>query len=114
MAGDGQKLPIKMLNDRLLVKLSKEDGRIEVEFEVDQNRNGVRWHVVLLRNGVRVAGRTTLSLPKVCVALRSGLSSSQTATGPAGAPATFSMRAVMSVFALRLSTFRKYRRAFGS
>jgi hypothetical protein len=33
------------------LKLSEEDGRIEVEFEVDQNRNGVRWRVVLRRNG---------------------------------------------------------------
>ena len=31
------------------LKLSEEDGRIEVEFEVDQNRNGVRWTVVLSR-----------------------------------------------------------------
>jgi hypothetical protein len=31
------------------LKLSEEDGRIEVEFEVDQNRNGVRWAVVLRR-----------------------------------------------------------------
>jgi len=31
------------------LKLSEEDGRIEVEFEVDQNRNGVRWNVVLRR-----------------------------------------------------------------
>ena len=37
------------------LKLSPENGRIEVEFEVDQNRNGVRWNVVLTRNGVRVA-----------------------------------------------------------
>lgn len=37
------------------LKLSEEDGRIEVEFEVDQNRNGVRWNVVLKRNGGRVA-----------------------------------------------------------
>jgi hypothetical protein len=37
------------------IKLSAEDGRIETEFEVDQNRNGVRWNVVLKRNGVRVA-----------------------------------------------------------
>jgi len=37
------------------LKLSKENGRIEVEFEVDQNRNGVRWNVVLTRNGARVA-----------------------------------------------------------
>jgi hypothetical protein len=36
------------------LKLSDEDGRIEVEFEVDQNRNGVRWTVVLNQNGSRV------------------------------------------------------------
>ena len=40
------------------IKLSAEDGRIETEFEVDQNRNGVRWRVVLRRNGVRVASTT--------------------------------------------------------
>jgi hypothetical protein len=40
------------------LKLSDEDGRIEVEFEVDQNRNGVPWKVVLRRNGALVA-RTT-------------------------------------------------------
>jgi hypothetical protein len=38
------------------LKLSAEDGRIEVEFEVDQNRNGVRWTVVL-RRGTRVVAR---------------------------------------------------------
>jgi hypothetical protein len=37
------------------LKLSEEDGRIEVEFEVDQNRNGVRWNVVLQQNGRRIA-----------------------------------------------------------
>jgi hypothetical protein len=37
--------------------LSYEDGGIEVEFEVDQNRNGVRWRVVLLHNGKQVASR---------------------------------------------------------
>jgi hypothetical protein len=36
------------------IKLSPENGRIEVEFEVDQNRNGVRWNVVIRQNG-RVA-----------------------------------------------------------
>ena len=39
------------------LKLSPEDGGIEVELEVDQNRNGVRWSVVLTRNG-GAAGRT--------------------------------------------------------
>jgi hypothetical protein len=37
------------------LKLSAEDGRIEVEFEVDQNRNGVRWNVVITQNGKRAA-----------------------------------------------------------
>lgn len=37
------------------LKLSEEDGRIEVEFEVDQNRNGVRWNVAVAQNGKRVA-----------------------------------------------------------
>lgn len=40
------------------LKLSQEDGRIEVEFEVDQNRNGVRWSVVL-RRPTTVLVRTT-------------------------------------------------------
>jgi hypothetical protein len=33
------------------LKLSAEDGRIEVEFEVDQNRVGRRWSVVVRQNG---------------------------------------------------------------
>ncbi len=33
------------------LKLSPENGRIETEFEVDQNVNGVRWQVRLRRNG---------------------------------------------------------------
>ena len=43
------------------LKLSEENGRIEVEFEVDQNRNGVAWTVVLTRNGVRVARLTRIT-----------------------------------------------------
>jgi hypothetical protein len=45
------------------LKLSEEDGRIEVEFEVDQNRNGVRWTVVLTQNGKRIARMTRLTRP---------------------------------------------------
>ena len=37
------------------LKLSQENGRIEVEFEVDQNRNGMRWNVVLRHNGTVAA-----------------------------------------------------------
>lgn len=37
------------------LKLSREHRRLEVEFEVDQNRSGVPWNVTLRRNGHRVA-----------------------------------------------------------
>ena len=40
------------------LKLSREDRGIEVEFEVDQNRNGVPWKVTLRRNGSLVASTT--------------------------------------------------------
>jgi hypothetical protein len=33
------------------LKAKPDDGRLEVEFEVDQNRNGVKWNVVIKRNG---------------------------------------------------------------
>ncbi|HET8752014.1 MAG TPA: hypothetical protein VFM43_05760 [Gaiellaceae bacterium] len=36
------------------MKLSREDRGIEVEFQVDQNRNGVPWRVTLRRNGARI------------------------------------------------------------
>ena len=35
------------------LKVKHDDGRIETEFEVDQNRNGERWQVVLKRDGHR-------------------------------------------------------------
>ena len=44
------------------LKLSREDAGTEVEFEVDQNRNGVRWRVVLFRNGTQVASRVRVTL----------------------------------------------------
>ena len=43
------------------IKLSPEDGRIEVEFEVDQTRNGVRWNVVISQNGRPVARLTRVT-----------------------------------------------------
>lgn len=33
------------------LKVKPDDGRLETEFEVDQNRNGVRWKVSIRRNG---------------------------------------------------------------
>jgi hypothetical protein len=43
------------------LKLSREDGRIEVELEVDQNRNGVPWKVTLRRNGAVVVSTTAVT-----------------------------------------------------
>jgi hypothetical protein len=43
------------------LKLGREDARIEVEFEVDQNRNGVPWKVMLRRNGSLVASTTAIT-----------------------------------------------------
>jgi hypothetical protein len=37
------------------LKLSPEDGRIEVEWEIDSNRTGQVWTVVLKHNGTEVA-----------------------------------------------------------
>lgn len=43
------------------LKLSPENGRVEVEFEVDENRNGKTWGVVMNRNGTRVASRKAVT-----------------------------------------------------
>ncbi len=43
------------------LKLSEENGRIEVEFEVDQNRVGRKWTVVLRQNGVVVERLTKVT-----------------------------------------------------
>lgn len=43
------------------LKLSEENGRIEVEFEVDQNRVGRTWAVVLRRAGSVIARLTRVT-----------------------------------------------------
>jgi hypothetical protein len=40
------------------LKLSREDRGIEVEFQVDENQNGVPWTVTLSRNGDAIASFT--------------------------------------------------------
>jgi len=46
------------------LKLSPENGRIEVEFEVDQNVVGDVWSVRIRQNGERIfAGRRTTKAP---------------------------------------------------
>jgi DUF4097 and DUF4098 domain-containing protein YvlB len=42
-------------NSTSKLKLSGENGKVEVEFEVDQNRNAVPWKVTLRRNGALVS-----------------------------------------------------------
>jgi hypothetical protein len=58
------------------LKLSPEDGRLEVEFEVDENRVGRVWRV-----GIAVNGRTVVTRRAVT-------------RGPSG---SFEVRAVLSV-----------------
>ena len=36
------------------LKVKADDGRLETEFEVDQNRVGKRWRVTILKNGSTV------------------------------------------------------------
>jgi hypothetical protein len=43
------------------LKLSEENGRIEVEFEVDQNRVGRTWKVVLRQNGAIIKRLTKVT-----------------------------------------------------
>ena len=40
------------------LKVKADNGKLETEFEVDQNRSGVKWHVTLRRNG-KVASKGT-------------------------------------------------------
>ena len=43
------------------LKLSAEDGLVEVEFEVDQNRVGRKWSVVLRQNGTVIRRLTRVT-----------------------------------------------------
>ena len=53
------------------LKLSPENGRIEVEYEVDSNVNGQTWRVKIFQNGDRVfRGRRTTSGPSGSFDLR--------------------------------------------
>jgi hypothetical protein len=46
------------------LKAKSDDGRLETEFEVDQNRNGVQWRVQIRRNGrLVVSTRATTRAP---------------------------------------------------
>ena len=45
------------------LKLGPRDGGIETEFEVDSNRNGQRWNVRIMDNGVQVASGVGVTAP---------------------------------------------------
>ena len=40
------------------LKVKPDNGRLETEFEVDQNRNGVKWSVTMKRNGKTAVSTT--------------------------------------------------------
>jgi hypothetical protein len=40
------------------LKVKPRNGRLETEFEVDQNRNGIKWDVRISRNGTSVVETT--------------------------------------------------------
>ena len=74
------------------LKVKPDDGRLETEFEVDQNRNGVRWKVTIRRNGrVAVSTHARTKAPSGSFSLNRRLSNgagkdriSARATSPSG------------------------------
>ncbi len=74
------------------LKAANEDGRIEIEFQVDVNRNGQVWNVVIQRNGATVYAKTKRTVaPSGSFESRKIISNaagadhiSATATGPNG------------------------------
>jgi hypothetical protein len=45
------------------LKVKPDDGRLETEFEVDQNRNGVKWTVRIRRNDTLVVNTSATTKP---------------------------------------------------
>jgi hypothetical protein len=74
------------------LKLSPENGRIEVEFEIDSNRNGQTWNVTLKRDGnVFFRGQRTTQGPSGSFEVRRVISNgagSDTVVGRAVNPQT--------------------------
>ncbi|MET0523413.1 MAG: hypothetical protein ABWZ91_01325 [Nocardioides sp.] len=70
------------------IKAKPDDGRLEVEAEIDSNRNGQKWRWTLRRNGkVADRGTSTTHAP-------SGSFSVERKTGNAGGTDRFKFRAV--------------------
>lgn len=49
------------LSSTAKLKVKPDDGGVEVEFEVDENRNGSTWGVEVKRNGTRVLSRSAVT-----------------------------------------------------
>jgi hypothetical protein len=81
------------------LKAKPDDGRLETEFEVDQNRNGVTWTVTIRRNGARaVSTRATTKAPSGSFSVERRLTNgpgadriSARATSPSGQVCTASV-----------------------
>jgi hypothetical protein len=81
------------------LKAKPDDGRLETEFEVDQNRNGVTWTVTIRRNGVRaVSTKATTKAPSGSFSVERRLTNgsgadriSARATSPSGQVCTASV-----------------------
>ena len=75
--GDVEKSGSCSDNSTWKLKLSEEDGKIETEFEVDQNVNGDKWRVVLKRDGKRFfKGVRTTKAPSGSFEVRKVISNS--------------------------------------
>jgi hypothetical protein len=81
------------------LKAKRNDGGVETEFEVDQNRVGRRWSVVLSRNGsVVFRGTRRTTAPSGSFEVRKVLAGGGRITATARAPATGeTCRAALSI-----------------
>jgi hypothetical protein len=80
------------------LKVKPDDGRLEAEFEVDQNRNGVRWSVRLSRDGRVVArGRATTAAPSGSFSFERKIASGRRITATATSPSGETCRATVSL-----------------
>jgi len=74
------------------LKVGPDNGRLEVEFEVDQNRNGQPWNVTLKHNGsVFFSGQRTTQAPSGSFSVRkftSNAAGTDTIVGKAVNPKT--------------------------
>ena len=80
------------------LKVKPDDGRLEAEFEVDQNRNGVTWSVRLRRDGRVVSrGRATTKAPSGSFSFERRIASGHRITATATSPSGETCRASVTI-----------------